>query len=120
MTRGLIALLSIGTVLGEQTTDAKPVRLAIAGLVHGHVSGFLTSAKVRKDVEIVGVFDPDAGLTASYAKANGLDPDILFQDLGAMLDRVRPEAVATFTATSDHADRKSTRLNSSHLGISYA
>src|ERR1035438_1681629 len=103
MTRGLIALFSIGTVLGAQTPDAKPVRLAIAGLVHGHVSGFLRSAKLRNDVEIVGVFDPDAGLTASYAKANGFAPEILFQNLGAMLDRVHPEAVAIFTATSDHA-----------------
>jgi predicted dehydrogenase len=103
MTRGLIALLSICIVLGAQTPDAKPVRLAIAGLVHGHVAGFLASAKLRKDVEIVGVFDPDAGLTASYAKANGFAPQMLFQDLGAMLDRVHPEAVATFTATSDHA-----------------
>src|ERR1035441_769198 len=104
MTRGLIALFSIGTVLGAQTPDAKPVRLAIAGLVHGHVSGFLRSAKLRNDVEIVGVFDPDAGLTASYAKANGFAPEILFQNLGAMLDRVHPEAVAIFTATSDHAE----------------
>ena len=103
MTRGLIALLSFCTVLEAQAPDAKPVRLAIAGLVHGHVAGFLTSAKMRKDVEIVGVFDPDAGLAASCAKSNGLAPQILFQDLGAMLDRVHPEAVATFTATSDHA-----------------
>ena len=90
-------------VLGAQTPDAKPVRLAIAGLVHGHVSGFLKAAKLRKDVEIVGVFDPDAGLTASYAKANGFAPEILFQNLGTMLDRVHPEAVATFTSTGDHA-----------------
>ena len=68
-------------MLDAQTPDAKPVRLAIAGLVHGHVSGFLRAAKPRKDVEIVGVFDPDAALTASYAKANGFAPEILFQDL---------------------------------------
>ncbi len=90
-------------VLGAQTPDGRPVRLAIAGLVHGHVSGFLKAAKLRKDVEIVGVFDPDAGLTASYAKANGFAPEILFQNLGTMLDRVHPEAVATFTSTGDHA-----------------
>ena len=65
MIRGLIALLSCCMVLGAQTPDGRPVRLAIAGLVHGHVSGFLKAAKLRKDVEIVGVFDPDAGLTAS-------------------------------------------------------
>jgi predicted dehydrogenase len=103
MTRGLLALLSFCALLGAQTPDAKPVRLAIAGLVHGHVAGFLRSAKLRNDVEIVGVFDPDAGLTASYAKANGLAPEILFLNLETMLDRVHPEAVATFTSTSDHA-----------------
>src|SRR5665811_286877 len=103
MTRGLIALLSFCTVLGSQTPDAKPVRLAMAGLVHGHVSGLPRSAKLRTDVLIVAVFDPDAGLTASYAKANGFAPEILFQNLATMLDRVHPEAVATFTSTSDHA-----------------
>ena len=91
-------------MLGAQTPDAKPVRLAIAGLVHGHVSGFLRNARQRKDVEIVGVFDPDAALTASYAKTYGFAPEILFQNLGTMLDRVHPEAVATFTSTVDHAD----------------
>jgi predicted dehydrogenase len=103
MTRRLFALVTFCTVLGAQTPDAKPVRLAIAGLVHGHVSGFLRNAKQRKDVEIVGVFDPDSALTASYAKSNGFAPEILFQDLGTMLDRVHPEAVATFTSTGDHA-----------------
>ena len=80
------------------------MRLAIAGLAHGHVSGFLRAAKARKDVEIVGVFDPDAALGAQYAKSNRTSrPSSVFQDLGAMLDKVKPEAVATFTATSDHA-----------------
>jgi predicted dehydrogenase len=103
MIRRLLGLVSFCAVLGAQTPVGRPVRLAIAGLVHGHVAGFLNSARLRSDVEIVGVFDPDAGLTASYAKANGLAPEILFQDLGTMLDRVHPEAVGTFTSTSDHA-----------------
>ena len=47
MTRGLIAFFSLCALLGAQTPDAKPVRLAIAGLVHGHVSGFLRAAKLR-------------------------------------------------------------------------
>src|SRR5437763_9440764 len=102
MIRGFIVLLALSSALSAQTSE-KPVRLAIAGLVHGHVSGFLRAAKLRKDVEIVGVFDPDAGLTASYAKANGFTPEILFQNLGTMLDRVHPDAVATFTSTGDHA-----------------
>jgi len=102
MTRGLFVLLPLFAGLLD-AQEAKPLRLAIAGLAHGHVSGFLRAAKARKDVEIVGVFDPDAALGASYAKSNGFAPEIVFQDLGAMLDKIKPEAVATFTATSGHA-----------------
>ena len=86
-----------------QTPDGPPLRLAIAGLAHGHVSGFLRNAKARKDVEIVGVFDPDASLRAGYAKTFALPDGVLFGDLDAMLVRAHPEAVATFTNTYDHA-----------------
>ena len=47
--------------------DPAPLRLAIAGLVHGHVDGFLRGAVARNDVQIVGVFDPDAALRKKYA-----------------------------------------------------
>ena len=50
-----------------QSPPAAPLRLAIAGLVHGHVSGFLRAAQARTDVEIVGVFDADAALLEKYA-----------------------------------------------------
>jgi predicted dehydrogenase len=100
---GLLLFSLFSRAQSGQVPEAKPLRLAIAGLVHGHVSTFLRTARTRKDVEIVGVFDPDPALTASYAKSNGLAPEVLFNDLAAMLDRAKPEAVATFTATFDHA-----------------
>ena len=78
----------------------RPLRLAIAGLEHGHVSGFLRNAKASGDVQIVGVFDPDEKLRANYAKTFGLPADILFSHLDEMLNRAHPEAVATFTSTS--------------------
>jgi len=102
MTRGLLVLIAFcAGVLEAQ--ESKPLRLAIAGLNHGHVSGFLRAAKARKDVEIVGVFDPDAALGEKYSKTIEIPAAQVFQDLGAMLDRVKPEAVATFTATNGHA-----------------
>jgi predicted dehydrogenase len=81
----------------------QPLRLCIAGLVHGHVDGFLRAAGQRKDVEIAGVFDPDAALQRQYAQRYGLAQSVFFTNLGAMLDRVKPEAVASFTSTFDHA-----------------
>ena len=81
----------------------QPLRLAIAGLHHGHVSGFLNAARPRADVKIVALYDPDPALTAKYARSANLSADHVFNDLAAMLDRVKPEAVATFTSTFDHA-----------------
>ena len=89
--------------LWPQNPGAKPIRLAIAGLNHGHVSGFLQNAASRKsDVEVVGIYDPSPELLAKYAKANGFAESILFTDVAKMLDTVRPEGVASFTDTAAH------------------
>jgi scyllo-inositol 2-dehydrogenase (NADP+) len=82
--------------------DEKPLCLAIAGLVHGHVDGFLHAIKNRNDVQLAGIFDPDRALQQEYAKRFGLANALFFTDLGAMLDHTRPEAVASFTSTFDH------------------
>jgi predicted dehydrogenase len=108
MIRSLLCLSMLLPIAAAQSTDStggKPLRLAIAGLAHGHVSGFLANALRRKDVQLVGVFDPDRTLGMGYAqkRLNGFSPEILFTDLGKMLDTVKPEAVATFTSTFDHA-----------------
>lgn len=80
-----------------------PLRVAIAGLAHGHVAGFLNTASRRSDIKIAAIFDPDAALVASYGKRYNIPADAQFTDLGRMLDTVKPEAVATFTNTYDHA-----------------
>jgi predicted dehydrogenase len=79
-----------------------PLRLAIAGLVHGHVSGFLKGAQGRNDVQIVGVYEPDAVLLKQYADRYKIPESARFSDLTALLDRTKPEAVASFTNTYDH------------------
>jgi len=80
----------------------KPLRLDIAGLVHGHVDGFLRAIKNRSDVQLAGIFDPDRALQQEYGKRFGLASSLFFTDLGAMLDQTKPEAVASFTSTFDH------------------
>src|SRR5690242_8048969 len=99
--RGLLLFACCLAVHAEEA----PLRLAIAGLAHGHVSGFLNSAMRRSDVQLVGVFDPDPALGQKYAhrQPNGFAANLLYTDLGKMLDTVKPDAVATFTGTFDHA-----------------
>jgi predicted dehydrogenase len=104
----LLAVLLFASLAGAQARRAvigdveKPLRVAIAGLAHGHVDGFFRALKNRKDVEVVGVFDPDAALHQKYGERYGIAGTLFFRDLGAMLDKVKPEAVATFTNTFDH------------------
>ncbi len=97
--RILLGLLLCGSFASAQE---KPLRVAIAGLAHGHVDGFFRAIQNRKDVELVGVFDPDPGLHKKYGDKYGVAGDLFFTSLGAMLDAVKPEAVATFTSTFDH------------------
>ena len=98
----LVAVSVLPALLPAQTVE-KPVRIAVAGLVHGHVEGFLLQpARTRKDIEIVGMFEPDTALAAALAKKYGLPQSILYTNLETMLDRVKPDAVATFTNTFDH------------------
>jgi predicted dehydrogenase len=99
----LLKLILAGGLLPLMAAGQQPLRLSIAGLVHGHVDGFLRAASQRKDVVIAGIFDPDTALQKHYAQRYGLAESIFFTNLGAMLDRVKPEAVASFTSTFDHA-----------------
>lgn len=79
----------------------RPLRLAVAGLTHTHVHGLLGRAD-RGDVEIVGIYEPDTALAGRYARQHGLDARLLHTDFEAMLDAVRPEAVAAFGSTRAH------------------
>jgi predicted dehydrogenase len=92
-------LLVLATALESR---GEPLRVAVVGLVHGHVERFLRQAKERPDVEIVGVSDPDASLHRKYRERYGLAEGLFFDDLETMLDRARPDAVAAFTSTYDH------------------
>jgi predicted dehydrogenase len=98
-----LATLVVATTALGSPQDAAPLRLAIAGLVHGHVSGFLRAALNRQDVRIVGIFDPDAALVRGYADRYKLDESVSFTSLDAMLSATKPDAVAVFTNTYDHA-----------------
>ena len=97
------ALATALTILAPpRAQQPRPLRLAIAGLVHGHVSGFLRAAVTHPDVELVGIFEPDAALRRKYAETHTLPETSLYSDLASMIDRARPEAIASFTSTFDH------------------
>jgi glucose-fructose oxidoreductase len=82
--------------------DSAPLRVVIAGMVHGHVDGFLASAVKRKGIEIVGVAEPDRTLFDRYAKKYGLDGKLYHEELQATLAMTKPQAVLVYTSTAEH------------------
>lgn len=95
-------LLLLGGALACAEEAPPPVRLAIIGLVHDHVGGMLPSLAGRKDVQLVGIVEPDTKLSASYAARYHLDPKLFFPTLDALRATAKVQAVATFTSTFDH------------------
>ena len=78
------------------------LRIAIVGLVHGHVEGLLWQAGQRDDIEIVGIWEPSQALFDRMAAKYKLAPSLYYDDLGAMLDKTRPEAASIMTSIKDH------------------
>jgi predicted dehydrogenase len=86
----------------EKPPQSTALRVVLAGLVHGHVDGFLAAAVKRNDIDIVGVAEPDRALFDMYAKKYGLDAKLYHADLEEMLDATHPGAVLVYTNTFDH------------------
>src|SRR5215475_6903181 len=95
-----IASLALGSRSFAQ--DTPPLRVAMAGLVHGHAGGFFSHALTRKDIQIVGIAEPDRAIFDRYAAKFKLDPSLYHADLEEMLKSVHPQAVLGYTSTYDH------------------
>ncbi len=99
----ILAGFSFMTVtMSHAQAGAEPLRIGIAGLVHGHVAGFFQRSLHRPDIQVVGIAEPDQQLAARYATEFGLDRSLLFTDLEDMLQKTHPQAVLAYTNTFDH------------------
>ena len=105
-----VLLLSIGCLFlnimlvfkaAAQSTNNKPVRMAVAGITHGH-AGFILGRKPKPDIELVGIYEPNTDLAKRYAKSFGISTDLFYTDLEKMLDAVTPEAVVAFGSIYEH------------------
>jgi predicted dehydrogenase len=95
-----ILLTAPGTLLAQ--TQAAPLRVAIVGLEHGHVEGFLSALRQHHDVELVGVADPNPDLAAKYEKKYSLGHGLFFADMDRMIEERHPQAVLVYTSIGEH------------------
>ena len=94
----VLAITSLNS--NAQTPIDAPVRVAIAGISHSHVAWILSRKK--PDVEVVGIYEPNKDLAQRYAKQYGFSLDLVYDDLGKMLDAVKPEACLAFCSIYEH------------------
>ena len=102
--RTLLRLLSIALILalpGRLAAEA-PLRVAIVGLEHGHVEGFLSSLPGHSDVQLVGIADADPALFAKYRSQFGLSETLFFKSMANMIEVRRPQAVLVYTSVGEH------------------
>jgi len=86
----------------EMKKEEAPLRVALAGLVHGHAFGFFDQFQKRADLRVLGIAETDRQLAAQFEKKYGLAPSLFYSDLEEMLKATHPQAVLAFTNTYDH------------------
>jgi len=103
----------------------QPLRVGIAGLVHGHAGGFFRGYLQRPDLELVGVSEADSKLAEQYAQRYKIASTKIFTSHAEMMDRAKPDAVMIFSNTFDHkaivelcADRKIPVMMEKPLAVS--
>ncbi len=98
----MMSMVTVGASRMCAQEQQGPIRVAIVGLVHDHVIGFLGQLPKHKEVELVGIVEPDAGLVAKYEKRYGLAHDLFFSSTDAMVEARHPQALLAYTSIADH------------------
>jgi predicted dehydrogenase len=96
----LAALTSVPYTATAQTPA--PIRVAIVGLVHGHVQGFLHNLPSHSEIALVGISEPDAALRQHYIDSTHLPENLFFPTEAAMLQSTHPQAILVYTSTAGH------------------
>ena len=89
-------LLTLNTAFAQ-----KPIRLAVAGMTHGHIS-FILGRPDKGDFELVGYYETNKDLIRKLSGKYKLPEKLVYSDMSKMLDEVKPEAVVAFGSIYDH------------------
>ena len=102
MKSGLSSILVIGCFaimpIATRSQAPQPLRVAIVGLEHGHVEGFLAQLPRHTDVQLVGIADADPSLFAKYQKKYSLPETLFFKSTANMIETRHPQAVLVYTS----------------------
>ncbi len=96
----LVIVLSL--TLTSHAQSAAPIRVAVVGLEHGHVYGFLSGLKEHPEVQLVAIVEPDTALAAKYEQQFKLDHALFYKDVDTMVPATKPQALLVYTNIAGH------------------
>jgi glucose-fructose oxidoreductase len=91
-------LFSISPAVSQE----QPVRVAIVGLEHGHVTGFLHAFPQQHEARLIGIVDADPALRAKYEKQFHLDASLFYPTLEDLFAHQHPQALLVYTSIGEH------------------
>jgi predicted dehydrogenase len=98
-----LALLFVSVApMRAQATAGTPIRVAIVGLTHGHVKGFLRTLPNSQSAKLVAIVEPNEALAKQYRDQYKLDPTLFYTDEEAMLNKLHPDAVLGYGTIAEH------------------
>ena len=98
----LLTMALITVSIAARGQGPGPVKVAIVGLEHGHVEGFLAQLPKHSDVQLVGIADADPALWQKYGSKYSLPNTLFYKSEANMIERVRPDAVLVYTSIAEH------------------
>jgi len=103
--KSFAALLVFGVLAASSSASAQNpahIRVAVVGLNHDHIMGFLHTLPSHPEVELVGISEPDAALRQKYATRFHLPESLFYSSEAAMLAKTHPQAVLVYTSIAGH------------------
>lgn len=95
-----VALICQGTEAAAQ--EQTGIRVAVVGLVHGHVHSLFRMLPDHQNVKLVSIYEPQKPLAEQYAKQYHLETIPVYSDLEKMLAEQKPDAVLVYSTVVDH------------------
>src|SRR6185437_11880017 len=102
--KSFAALFVFGALALTSASAQNPahIRVAVVGLNHDHIIGFLHELPKHPDVDLVGISEPDAALRQKYAARFHLPENLFYSSEAAMLAKTHPQAILVYTPIAEH------------------
>jgi glucose-fructose oxidoreductase len=104
--RAALAVLTLSfasfATMNAQAAAGTPIRVAIVGLTHGHIYGFLKNLPSSKSATLVGIVETNEAAINKYRTQFKLDPSLFYTDEESMINKVHPDAVLAYGTIADH------------------